>query len=250
MAGHSQFKNIMHRKNAQDSKRAKLFTKLVREIISSVRAGQADPNFNPRLRAAISAARANNLPKDRIDNAIKKGSTVGEGDNYEEIRYEAYAPGGVAFIVEALTDNRNRTASDVRSTFTKRGGALGETGSVNFMFERIGLIEYPASVSSEDEMFETALEAGADSCESDEFSHVIHCNPDSFNEVRDVLTKKFGDAQVSRLSWLAKDHIEIDDIERAESLMKLIDTLEDSDDVQFVCGNYQFSDEVLKKLEG
>jgi YebC/PmpR family DNA-binding regulatory protein len=248
MAGHSQFKNIMHRKNAQDSKRAKLFTKLIREIISSVRSGQVDPTFNPRLRAAISAARANNLPKDKIENAIKKGSTAGEGDNYEEIRYEAYAPGGVAIIVEALTDNRNRTASDVRSTFTKRGGALGETGSVNFMFERIGLIEYDSAAATADSMFEAALEAGADSCESDEYNHQIHCNPDIFNEVRDILTSKFGDAQVSRLSWIAKDYIIIDDLERAESLIKLIDTLEDIDDVQFVCGNYRFSEEVLKKL--
>jgi YebC/PmpR family DNA-binding regulatory protein len=247
MAGHSQFKNIMHRKNAQDSKRAKLFTKLVREIITSVRAGQADPNFNPRLRAAISAARSSNLPKDRIENAIKKGSTVGEGDNYEEIRYEGYAPGGVAIIVEALTDNRNRTAAEVRSAFTKRGGNLGETGSVSFMFERVGLIEYSAEVINSEEIFEAALEAGADACDSSEFIHEICCAPESFNEVRENLTIKFGDPQNSRLSWKPKNLIDVDN-EQAENLIKLIDTLEDSDDVQYVCGNYQISDEIMDKL--
>jgi YebC/PmpR family DNA-binding regulatory protein len=247
MAGHSQFKNIMHRKGAQDAKRAKIFTKLVREIITSVRTGQADPSFNPRLRAAIAAAKAKNLPKDRIENAIKKGSSVGEGDNYEEMRYEGYGPGGVAIIVEALTDNRNRTASEVRSAFTKRGGALGETGSVNFMFERIGLIEYPAAVADNDAMFEAALEAGADSCESDEYIHEICCDPEIFNQVRDSLVAKYGDAEVSRLSWKPKNLIAVTE-QQAESILKLIEILEDSDDVQFVCGNYSIDDEIMEKL--
>jgi YebC/PmpR family DNA-binding regulatory protein len=248
MAGHSQFKNIMHRKSAQDNKRAKLFTKLIREIISSVRAGNADIAFNPRLRAAIATARANNLPKDKIENAIKRGSTSAGGDNYEEIRYEGYAPGGIAIIVEALTDNKNRTAAEVRAAFTKRGGNLGETGSVNFMFNRLGFISYPISVAKTEEMFEIALELGANDCEHDEFSHYIYCEPEQFIQIRDSLNTKFGDAPDARLSWLAKDYIVVDEQEQAETLIKLIDALEDSDDVQFVCANYQFSEKILAKL--
>ena len=241
MAGHSQFKNIMHRKGAQDAKRAKLFTKLVREIITSVRSGQADVNFNPRLRTAIAMARANNLPKDRIENAIKKGTSVGEGDNYEEVRYEGYAPGGIALIVEALTDNRNRTASDVRSAFTKGGGALAETGSVSFMFDKVGLINYPIEAANGDQMFEAAIEVGAESCESDEMMHEINCQVDDFNQVRDGLAEKFGDPETARFTWKSKDLIEVTG-DQATSLIKLIDALEDSDDVQYVCGNYFIKD--------
>lgn len=247
MAGHSKFKNIMHRKGAQDAKRAKLFTKLVREIIASCRVGQPDPNFNPRLRAAMAAARAANLPKDRIENAIKKGSNPQDGENYEEIRYEGYAPGGIAIIVEALSDNRNRTASDVRSIFTKAGGSLGETGSVSFMFDRIGLIEYPVAVATTDIMFEAATDAGADDCISYDEIHEIICSPDSFNEVRDNLAAKFGDAETSRLSWKPQNLINVTG-EQAEKLYKMIEALENSDDVQHVCGNYEFSNEVLEKL--
>lgn len=247
MAGHSKFKNIMHRKGAQDAKRAKTFTKLVREIITAARLGQPDPAFNARLRSAIAAARALNVPKANIENAVKRGSSTTDGDNYDEIRYEGYAPGGIAIIVEALTDNRNRTASEVRSAFTKHGGALGETGSLTFMFDRIGLIEYSASVANSDAMFEAVLEAGADDCESDEDLHIISCAPDSFNEVRDGLAAKFGDAETGRLSWRPQNTIRVEG-EAAEKLLKLIDVLEDNDDVQFVYGNYEIPDEVLEKL--
>jgi YebC/PmpR family DNA-binding regulatory protein len=247
MAGHSKFKNIMHRKGAQDAKRAKTFTKLIREIITSARMGQPDPAFNARLRAAISAARALNMPKSTIENAVKRGSSAGEGDNYDEIRYEGYAPGGIAIIVEALTDNRNRTASEVRSAFTKHGGQLGETGSVSFMFDRIGLIEYAASAAGNDAIFEAALEAGADDCESDEYIHTVSCDPELFNEVRDALAAKFGDAETARLSWRAKNTLAVDG-DSAEKLIKMIDVLEDNDDVQFVCGNYEIADDVLDKM--
>lgn len=247
MAGHSKFKNIQHRKGAQDAKRAKTFTKLIREIITAARMGQPDPAFNARLRAGISAARALNMPKHTIENAVKRGSSAGEGDNYDEIRYEGYAPSGIAIIVEALTDNRNRTASDVRTAFTKHGGVLGETGSVSFMFDRIGLIEYPASTASNDAMFEAALEAGADDCESDEFSHAISCDPDAFNEVRDALAAKFGDAETGRLSWKPKSLLTVDG-EQAEKLIKMIEVLEDNDDVQYLCGNYEIADDVMEKL--
>jgi YebC/PmpR family DNA-binding regulatory protein len=248
MAGHSKFKNIMHRKGAQDAKRAKRFTKLIREIITATREGQPDPNFNPRLRGAILAARALNLPKDKIENAIKRGSSAGEGDNYDEIRYEGYGPGGVAIIVEALTDNRNRTASEVRTAFSKNGGTLGETNSVSFMFDKVGLIEYPAKVASNDAMFEAVLEAGADDCVSTEEMHSITCQPESFNEVRDSLVSKFGDPETARLSWKEKSLTEVKDLEQAEKLMKLIETLEDNDDVQYVCGNYDIPEEIMEKV--
>jgi YebC/PmpR family DNA-binding regulatory protein len=247
MAGHSKFKNIMHRKGAQDAKRAKTFTKLIREIITAARMGQPDPAFNARLRAGISAARALNMPKNTIESAVKRGSSVGEGDNYDEIRYEGYAPGGIAIMVEALTDNRNRTASEVRAAFSKHGGALGETGSVSFMFDRIGLIEYPASVAHNDAIFEVALEAGADDCSSDEFTHVISCDPELFNEVRDALAAKFGDAEVGRLSWRPKNTLVVEG-EQAEKLIRMLDVLEDNDDVQYVCGNYEIADDVMEEL--
>lgn len=237
MAGHSKFANIKHRKGAQDAKRAKLFTKLQREITVAAKLGQPDPDFNPRLRTAIITARSHNMPKDRIEGAIKKASSAGEGDNYEEIRYEGYGSGGIAIIVEALTDNRNRTAGEVRSIFTKAGGSLGETGSVSFMFDHVGLIEYEGNVASEDEMFEIALEAGASEVISQSDWHIIYCEVDDFSTVRDALIEKFGDPQNARLSWKAKDEVKLTD-DQAEKISKLVDNLEDNDDVQLVCGNY------------
>ncbi len=248
MAGHSKFANIKHRKGAQDAKRAKIFTKLAKEITVAAKTGQPDPNFNARLRLAISTARAANMPKDRIETAVKKGSGAGDTDNYEEIRYEGYAPGGIAIIVEALTDNRNRTAPEVRSAFAKNGGTLGETGSVNFMFDRVGLIVYPAEKASADAMFEAALEAGADNVESDEYGHEITCQPEAFIDVREALMAKFGDTETARLAWKPQNVITVTDEEQAAKLLKLIDTLEDSDDVQVVEGNYDIPEELLEKL--
>lgn len=247
MAGHSHASNIKHRKGAQDAKKAKLFTKLQREITVSAKTGQPDPEFNARLRNAIIAARTNNMPKDRIDGAIKKATTVGEGENFEEIRYEGYGPNGVAFVVQALTDNRNRTAGEVRSIFTKSGGSLGESGSVAFMFDHIGLIEYEAKVASVDAMFETALEAGASDVESNEEWHIITCETDNFSQVRDALIAKFGDPKTAKLDWKPQNFIELD-LETATKILKLVDLLEDNDDVQLVAGNYIIPDEVAEKL--
>lgn len=248
MAGHSQFANIKHRKGAQDKKRAKIFTKLTREIITAAKAGLPDPTMNARLRNAIIAARAENLPKDKIDSAIKRASNPHEGDNYEEMRYEGYLGGGIAFIVEALTDNRNRTASDVRSCFTKHGGALGEAGSVSFMFDRIGLIEFNAEVSDFDKFFEEALEAGAEDCVNEEETYVVTTNPDDLNDVREYLANKFGDPKTVKLSWNPQNTIEVSSNEQAETLYKFIDALEDSDDVQNIIGNFTLSKEVIEKL--
>ncbi len=247
MAGHSQFANIKHRKGAQDAKRAKLFTKLQREITVAAKTGQANPEFNARLRNAIIAARASNMPKDRIEGAIKKATMVGEGDNFEEIRYEGYGPNGIAFIVEALTDNRNRTAGEIRSIFTKSGGSLGESGSVAFMFDHIGLIEYEAKVASEETMFETALEAEANDVSSDADWHIITCKTENFSQVRDALIAKFGDPKTAKLDWKPQNFAELD-LETAGKILKLVDLLEDNDDVQLVAGNYIISDEVAEKL--
>ena len=247
MAGHSQFANIKHRKGAQDAKKAKLFTKLQREITVSAKTGQPDPEFNPRLRNAIIAARTNNMPKDRIESAIKKATMGNEGDNFEEIRYEGYGPNGVAIIVEALTDNRNRTAGEVRSIFTKAGGALGETGSVGFMFNHIGLIQYEGGIASEEIMFEVAIEAGADEIESSQDYHSIICQPDKFSSVRDILIAKFGDPKTAKLSWKATVTTELD-LEQAQKIMKLVDSLEDNDDVQSVTGNYIIPEDIVEKL--
>jgi YebC/PmpR family DNA-binding regulatory protein len=237
MAGHSQFKNIMHRKGAQDAKRAKLFTKLIREIITAVRAGQPDPAFNPRLRNAIIDARSSGMPKDKIESAISRGSSTHEGENYEEMRYEGYAPGGVAIVVEALTDNRNRTASEVRSAFTKHGGAMGETGSVSFLFDHVGLIRYGKAISSYDAMFEATIEAGAEDCVEDEEGYNIYCAIDQFQAVRDFLAERFGDPEIAKRVWQAKTMMEASG-EDEEKLAKLIATLEDSDDVQEVYANF------------
>ncbi len=249
MAGHSKWANIKHRKGAQDKKRSNLFTKLAREIIISAKMGAPDPNFNPRLRAAIAAAKAQSMPRDKIEYSVKKGAgELGDGEDYEEIRYEGYGSGGIAIIIDCLTDNRNRTAADVRTLLNKGGGSLGENGSVSFMFDRIGLIQYPLDTASVDDMFEAALEAGADECESDEETHEITCDADSFNEVRDALVEKYGDPDVGRLSWKPQNSIEVDK-DQAEKILNLIDKLEDCDDVQYVSANYDISDEVAAQLE-
>jgi|TARA_A100001037_G_scaffold12867_2_gene12013 YebC/PmpR family DNA-binding regulatory protein len=247
MAGHSQFKNIMYRKGAQDAKRSKLFSKLAREIQVAARTGIPDPEMNARLRAAIAAARAANMPKDNIERAVKRGSADEDGANYEEVRYEGYGPAGVAVIVEALTDNRNRTAAEVRSAFTKFGGSLGETGSVSFMFERVGSINYLPEVASEDEMLEAAIEAGAGECETTEDGHEINCDPDELNEVRDALEQQFGASQNAGLTWKPQNTIPVDE-QQANSLIKLLELLEDSDDVQRVSANFDIPKDVLDQL--
>ena len=246
MAGHSQFKNIMHRKGKQDAVRSKLFSKLAREITVSAKLGLPDPNMNPRLRAAIMAARAENMPKDNIERAIKKAAG-GDGDNYEEIRYEGYGPGGAALIVEAMTDNRNRTASDVRSYFGKAGGNLAETGAVAFMFDRVGLIEFDLGVASADAMLEAAVDAGADDVVSSEDGHEVYCEQGALAEISKVLEGHFGEPRKSRLIWKPQTPVAVDD-ETAEKLMRLMETLEDHDDVQNVYGNFEFSDAFLAKL--
>ncbi|WP_207459397.1 YebC/PmpR family DNA-binding transcriptional regulator [Azospirillum sp. SYSU D00513] len=247
MAGHSQFKNIMHRKGAQDAKRSKIFNKLAREITVAAKSGLPDPAANPRLRAAIIAARSQNMPRDRIDRAIKSGAPGGDDANYEEVRYEGYGPGGVALIVEALTDNRNRTAAEVRSAFTKYGGSMGETNSVSFMFSRVGALYYPASVADADSMFEAALEAGADNVESDENGHEVTTTVESFAAVRDALEAKFGGAESARLAWKPLNTVAPSE-DAAASLLKLIDVLDDNDDVQTVEGNFDIPDELMQKL--
>ncbi len=247
MAGHSQFKNIMHRKGAQDKKRAKIFTKLIRELTTAARSGLPDPAANPRLRAAIIAARAANMSKDTVDRAIKRGAGGAEADNFEEMRYEGYGPGGVAVIVESLTDNRNRTASEVRAAFTKAGGNLGETNSVSFMFDRVGQITYPAATASSDALFEAAVEAGADDVESGADEHIVLCVADSLNSVRDALEQKFGAAASARVVWKPKTVTPVE-AETAEALFKMLEALEDSDDVQNVFANFEVSDEVMARL--
>ena len=246
MAGHSQFKNIMHRKGRQDAMRSKLFSKLAREITVSAKMGLPDPNMNPRLRAAILAARAENMPKDNIERAIKKAAG-GDAENYEEIRYEGYGPGGVAVIVEALTDNRNRTAGEVRSYFTKSGGNLAETGAVSFMFDRMGLIEYPAAKASDDAMMEAAIEAGAEDVSSSEHGHEILCAADALAEVQKALEVTFGEPSKARLVWRPQNSIAVDD-ETAEKLLRLIEHLEDNDDVQNVTANFEMSEAMLAKM--
>jgi YebC/PmpR family DNA-binding regulatory protein len=247
MAGHSQFKNIMYRKGAQDAKRAKVFTKIIRELTVSAKSGQADPAANPRLRAAMIAARQANMPRDTMERAIKRGAGGEDNTAYDEVRYEGYGPGGIAIIIEALTDNRNRTASEVRALFSKSGGNLGETNSVSFMFERKGVIAYAAKAASADAMFEAGLDAGADNVESDATSHEVTCAVDDFSTVRDALEKKFGEAQEAKLQWRPLNTTLVDDA-TAESLMKLIDALEDNDDVQNVYANYEVSEATLQRL--
>ena len=246
MAGHSQFKNIMHKKGKEDAKRAKVFARLGREIMVAAKAGP-DPAFNPRLRGAILAARAENMPRDKIEGAVKRGSGTAEGEVFDEIRYEGYGPGGVAILVEAMTNNRNRTAADIRSIFSKNGGNMGETGSVGFMFDRRGIITYPASAGSEDAIMEAAIEAGADNCETNDEGHSIDCAFENFNEVRDALTAKLGDPASAKLQYVATITSKVD-AETAPSLMKLLDALDDNDDVQDVSANAEFDEETMAKL--
>ncbi len=256
MAGHSKFANIKHRKGAQDKKRANLFTKLAKEIVVAAKMGQPDPDFNPRLRLAIANAKSNSMPKANIENAIKKATSAGEGEDYEEVRYEGYAPGGIALIIDTLTDNRNRTVSEVRSTITKANGNLGESGSVSFMFDRIGVFKYAIDKASADEMFEAAIEAGAEDCTTEgeeqdtgevkEF-HVITCSAESFNEVQTVLGDRFGDPEQGNLDWRAQNYIEVD-FETAQKIENLIEKIEDLDDVQSVSANHTYSDEVAEQL--
>ena len=248
MAGHSQFKNIMHRKGRQDAMKSKLFGKLAREITVAAKLGLPDPAFNPRLRLAINEARAENMPKDNIERAIKK-ALGGEGDNYDEIRYEGYGPGGVAVIVEALTDNRNRAASDIRSYFTKSGGNLGETGSVAFMFDHTGIIEYDRSVASDDAVLDAAIEAGADDVASSESGHEIYASQETFREVAKALEAKFGEARKAALTWKPQNTVAVDD-ETGEKLLKLMDLLNEHDDVQNVYANFEISDALVAKMGG
>jgi YebC/PmpR family DNA-binding regulatory protein len=247
MAGHSQFKNIMHRKGAQDKKRAKIFTKIIRELTTAARTGLADPASNPRLRAAVVAARAANMPKDTVDRAIKRGAGGEDAEAFEEVRYEGYGPGGVAIIVEALTDNRNRTASDVRAAFTKAGGNLGETNSVSFMFDRLGQVTYPGSAATADAMFEAALEAGAENVESGEAEHIVSCAADDLVAVRDALEARFGAPTSAKLGWRPKSTAPVEG-DSATALFRLLETLEDSDDVQTVYANFEVSDADMARL--
>jgi YebC/PmpR family DNA-binding regulatory protein len=246
MAGHSQFKNIMYRKGRQDAARSKLFSKLAREITVAAKSGLPDPALNPRLRAAVLAARAENMPKENIERAIKK-SQGSESENYEEVRYEGFGPGGVAIIVEALTDNRNRTVGDVRATFTKSGGTLAETGAVSFMFERVGVVEYDAKVATPDEMLEAAIEAGADDVVSTAAGHEIYAAPDSLHEVAKALEVRFGEPRKAALSWKPHNTVSVDD-EQGEKLLRLIETLSEHDDVQNVYANYEVSEALLQRM--
>lgn len=235
----------MHRKGRQDAKRAKVFAKLGREVTVAARSGP-DPNFNAALRLAVANAKAQNMPNDVINRAIQKAQG-NDAENYEEIRYEGYGPGGVAVIVEALSDNRNRTASEVRTAFSKNGGNLGETNSVAFMFDRVGQIVYPAAVAGAEAVFEGALEAGAEDVESDDESHTITCQPDDFAAVRDALEERFGEPEEARLAWKPQNSIAVDE-DTAKTLLKLIDALEDNDDVQRVAANFEVDDDVMERL--
>jgi len=246
MAGHSKFKNIMHRKGRQDIKRGKIFSKLAKEITVAAKLGSPDPEMNPRLRSAIQAARAQNMPKDNIERAIKKSQEAG-GENYEEVRYEGFGIGGIGVIVEALTDNRNRTAGEVRATFSKHGGNLGETGSVSFMFDRVGAIEFGASAGSAEDVFEAAIEAGADDVESSEDGHTLYCDAESLHGVASDLEARLGEPRSAQIIWRPKSSIEIGDNE-GERVLRMLDALEDSDDVQNVYANFDISDDVIEKL--
>ncbi|MBE6453039.1 MAG: YebC/PmpR family DNA-binding transcriptional regulator [Alphaproteobacteria bacterium] len=248
MAGHSQFKNIMYRKGAQDAKKAKMFAKLARDITIAAKSGLPEPDKNPRLRLAIQAARAESMPKDNIERAIAKASQTAGGADYVAVRYEGFGPNKVAVIVEAMTDNKNRTAGNIRTIFGKRGGVMGENGSVAFNFERIGFIEYPVSVADADKMFETALEAGANDVVTDEEHHDIETLPDDLNVVTEALEKVFGTPSASRLDWKPMVKTDITDVESAQKLLDFIDALEDDDDVQRVYHNAEIADDVLEKL--
>ena len=246
MAGHSQFKNIMHKKGRADKARSKLFGKLAREITVAAKLGMPDPAFNPRLRAAIIAARAENMPKDNIERAVKKASGS-DTENYDAMRYEGYAPGGVAVIVEALTDNHNRTAGEVRAIFTKAGGNLATTGAVSFMFDHLGTVEYDAKVATADEVLEAAIEAGAEDVVSDENGHQIVTKTDTLHEVAKALEAKFGEPRKSGMMWKPQNTVAVDD-EAGEKILKLMDALDDNDDVQNVYANFEVSDALVQKM--
>ncbi|WP_298847067.1 YebC/PmpR family DNA-binding transcriptional regulator [uncultured Ruegeria sp.] len=246
MAGHSKWANIQHRKGRQDAARSKLFSKLSKEITVAAKMGDPDPDKNPRLRLAVKEAKSNSVPKDVIDRAIKK-SQAGDGDDYEEIRYEGYGPNGVAVIVETMTDNRNRTASTVRSTFSKNGGNLGETGSVGFMFDRKGEVVYPVTAGDADTIFEAAIEAGAEDVESSEDGHIIWCSDSDLNDVSNVLETALGESESTKLIWKPTTTTELG-LEDMQKLMKLVDALEDDDDVQRVTTNFEATDEVMAQL--
>ena len=247
MAGHSKWANIQHRKGRQDAIRSKLFSKLAKEITVAAKMGDPDPEKNPRLRLAVKEAKSSSVPKDVIDRAIKK-SLGGDAENYEEIRYEGYGPNGIAIVVEAMTDNRNRTASNVRSYFTKSGGDMGQTGSVAFMFDHVGEIKYPLSAGDADTVMMAAIEAGADDVETDDEAHWIYCADTALNEVSTALEASLGESDTAKLIWKPQAPTEITDLESAQKLMKLMETLEDDDDVQTVTGNFDLSDEVAAKL--
>jgi YebC/PmpR family DNA-binding regulatory protein len=246
MAGHSQFKNIMHRKGRQDKARSALFGKLAREITVAAKLGQPDPAFNPRLRAAVLAARAENMPKDNIERAIKKAQG-GDAESYDEIRYEGYGPGGVAVIVEVLTDNRNRTAGDVRATFSKHGGNLAETGAVSFMFSRVGAVEFEPGVASADAMLDAAIEAGAEDVVSNEGGHEVYTTSETLNDVAKALEAKFGEPRKAALVWKPQNTVAVDD-EQGEKLLRLLETLNEHDDVQNVYANFEMSDAVIARM--
>ncbi|MBE7212669.1 MAG: YebC/PmpR family DNA-binding transcriptional regulator [Gluconacetobacter diazotrophicus] len=247
MAGHSQFKNIMHRKGAQDARRARQFAKVIREITVAARTGLPDPASNPRLRAAMAAAQKVNMPKDTVERAIKKATGGAGSEDYVEVRYEGYGVAGVAVIVEALTDNRNRTASDVRAAFSKHGGTLGETNSVSFLFDRVGVVAYPAAAASEDAMLEAAIEAGADEAASGPDGHEVLCAPDAFFAVRDALEARFGAPDSAKLDWRPNVSVTLDE-EKGASLLKLMDALDENDDVQNVYANFDLPESVAEKL--
>ena len=246
MAGHSQFKNIMFRKGKQDAQRSRLFSKLSREITVAAKQGLPDPAHNPRLRAAILAAKAQSMSKDVIERAIKK-SQAGDAENYEEVRYEGFGPGGVAIIVEALTDNRNRTAADIRAAFSKFGGAMGETGSVSFQFNRVGSLMYPGGAGDADTMLETAIEVGAEESIASSEGHEFLCRIEDFAAVRDALEAKLGPAQAARIVWRPQNTVMVDE-DSGETLAKLLDALDDHDDVQNVYANYEMSEALMEKL--
>jgi len=246
MAGHSQFKNIMYRKGAQDAKRSKLFSRLSREIMIAARAG-ADPDSNVQLKSAIAAARAANMPKDNIERAIRRATGDGDGQAFEEVRYEGFGPDGVAIIVEAVTDNRNRTAAEVRAAFAKYGGSLGETNSVTYMFDRVGSLHFPPEAATEDEMLEAAVEAGADDVVTDDGGHEVSCAPEKFVAVREALAARLAAPDGAALEWRPHGTVPVSE-GHAENLIKMLQSLDESDDVQSVSANYEVSDELLERL--
>ena len=247
MAGHSQFKNIMYRKGAQDARRARQFTKIIRELTVAAREGLPDPDSNPRLRTAITAAKTANMPRDTMERAIKRGGGEGGGEAFSAVRYEGYGPGGVAMIVETLTDNRNRTASAVRTAFTKYGGSLGETNAVSFLFRHAGTFHYPPGAASADEMLAAAVEAGAEDCESSASGHDLTCAPGDFHHVLTALAERFGDPDSAQLAWKPQTTVALDE-DAAQTLFKLLEVLEDDDDVQSVSANFEIADDVLNRL--